>query len=125
MSSDELAISARGLGKAYRLGELFDIRRTLSEPGPPGDHAPDPTLLRSRPVTFNLEDGECLGILGSNGSGKSTLVQILAGILVPTSGEVAIRGRVLPLLEVGAGFHTESTPGGRTCSCSAPSSASR
>ena len=113
MTTSELAppvIQANGLGKSYRLGELFDIRRTLSNLIHRGEDLPDPHRFAALDrVSFNLEEGECLGILGSNGSGKSTLVQILSGILVPTSGEVAIRGRVLPLLEVGAGFHTELT----------------
>jgi ABC-type polysaccharide/polyol phosphate transport system ATPase subunit len=53
--------------------------------------------------------GAYFGIVGSNGSGKSTLTQVISGITVPTSGEVEVWGRVLPLLEVGAGFHEELT----------------
>ncbi len=53
--------------------------------------------------------GAFFGIVGPNGSGKSTLTQVISGITVPTSGEARVRGRVLPLLEVGAGFHEELT----------------
>jgi len=56
-------------------------------------------------VSFTVERGESFGLIGANGSGKSTLLRLLAGITVPTSGEVIIRGKVVPLLELGAGFH--------------------
>jgi ABC-type polysaccharide/polyol phosphate transport system ATPase subunit len=56
-----------------------------------------------------VRSGECLGIVGSNGSGKSTILQILAGITLPTRGVVHIRGKVLPLLAVGSGFHPDLT----------------
>ena len=105
-------VEARQLVKSYRLGELVDVRQALrnlvgrARGRPPVDRHRFYALSE---VSFEIEEGECLGILGSNGSGKSTLVQILAGIIVPTAGDVAIRGRVLPLLEVGAGFHQELT----------------
>jgi ABC-type polysaccharide/polyol phosphate transport system ATPase subunit len=60
-------------------------------------------------VSFSVPRGSFFGIVGSNGSGKSTLTQIISGITVPTQGEVTVWGRVLPLLEVGAGFHEELT----------------
>jgi lipopolysaccharide transport system ATP-binding protein len=62
-----------------------------------------------RGITLRLERGQTLGVVGVNGSGKSTLLQIMAGILRPTTGTVAVRGRVTSLLELGAGFHPELT----------------
>ena len=55
-------------------------------------------------IDFSVEEGEVLGIIGTNGAGKSTLLKMLAGISVPTQGSVAVRGKVAPLIEVGAGL---------------------
>ncbi|HVP48001.1 MAG TPA: ABC transporter ATP-binding protein [Bryobacteraceae bacterium] len=62
-----------------------------------------------RDISFNVEKGETLGIVGPNGCGKSTLLQIVCGILQPTVGRVVARGRVAALLELGAGFNPEFT----------------
>jgi len=56
-------------------------------------------------VTFEIEAGESVGIIGANGSGKSTLLKLIGGVSVPTTGEITVRGRVASLLELGAGFH--------------------
>lgn len=67
------------------------------------------TFYALNDVSFDVEQGEVLGIIGKNGSGKSTLLKILSKITTPTSGQAIIRGRVSSLLEVGTGFHAELT----------------
>src|SRR5205807_5843367 len=62
-----------------------------------------------RDVSFAVEPGGAVGIVGSNGSGKSTLLKLVTRILTPTSGRVSVGGRVSALLELGAGFHPELT----------------
>lgn len=60
-----------------------------------------------RDVSFEVAEGECLSIIGRNGAGKSTTLGLIAGVIRPTSGRVTTRGRICPLLELGAGFHHE------------------
>jgi ABC-type polysaccharide/polyol phosphate transport system ATPase subunit len=67
------------------------------------------SLWALRHVTFDVAQGECLGVIGRNGSGKSTLLQMLAGVTAPTEGRVAVAGRISPLMVVGVGFHPELT----------------
>lgn len=67
------------------------------------------TLWALRDVSFRVEAGETVGVVGHNGSGKSTLLGLLARVSLPTSGVVRTVGRVAPLLELGAGFHEDLT----------------
>ena len=60
-------------------------------------------------VSFEVEEGERLGILGFNGAGKSTLLKVIAGVLKPTKGKVSVKGVIAPLLELGAGFDMNYT----------------
>jgi len=60
-------------------------------------------------VSFSVNTGECLGIIGRNGAGKSTLLSLLLGVAQPTSGSINVIGKKTPLLELGAGFHPDLT----------------
>lgn len=66
-----------------------------------------------RHVSFDIRRGETVGVIGSNGSGKSTLLRLIAGACYPSEGCISVRGRIAPLLALGAGFHPDMT--GREC----------
>jgi lipopolysaccharide transport system ATP-binding protein len=119
-------ISVERVSKAYRLGTIGsgtlgdDVARWWARVR----HKPDPLLRigdehHARRVgdqfwaledlTFDVKQGEVLGIIGKNGAGKSTLLKILSQVTAPTSGLMRFRGRIASLLEVGTGFHPELT----------------
>ncbi|HQW39116.1 MAG TPA: ABC transporter ATP-binding protein, partial [Usitatibacteraceae bacterium] len=101
-----LAIKAAGLGKRYRLFEK-PSHRLLRLLLPAGTGPAPRDFWALRDVSFEVERGSALGVLGRNGSGKSTLLQMLAGTLTPSEGTVEVNGRVAALLELGSGFNPE------------------
>ena len=70
---------------------------------------PKHTIKALNNISFEVKRGMTLGIVGKNGAGKSTLLRIISGIMKPSSGNVIIKGKLYPLLELGAGFHPELT----------------
>jgi lipopolysaccharide transport system ATP-binding protein len=104
---DRPIIEAHNLTKVYRLGEHQSLRGTLT--ALTGGRRERQTLRALNDVSFSIARGECFGIVGANGSGKSTLLQVISQITPPTAGQATVRGRVLPLLAVGTGFHPELT----------------
>jgi len=112
-----VAIEVDSLSKKYRLGEYQAAYGTLRETivhaarrlARQEHHRPASEVWALRDVSFEVPEGQVLGVIGRNGAGKSTLLKILTRIAVPTSGRAEIRGRVGSLLEVGTGFNQELT----------------
>lgn len=98
--------------KEFRLGAMKGLKQTLLDTAAKlrGEHIDNrPPFKALDDVSFSIEAGEVLGIIGHNGAGKSTLLKMLAGISKPTHGNIRIDGRVAPLIEVGAGFVPDFT----------------
>ena len=111
------AIVTEGISKSYRIGELQSAYGTLRDSLSTGtrrmlhlEHRPhEEEIWALKDVSFELPEGDVLGVVGRNGAGKSTLLKVLTRIVVPTAGRAEIRGRVGSLLEVGTGFSGELT----------------
>lgn len=105
-------IEVNHLTKEYRLGAIQGFKQTLLNAGARliGRKVPERPLFKALDdITFSIEPGEVVGIIGHNGAGKSTLLKMLAKISTPTSGSVIAKGRIAPLIEVGAGFVQDFT----------------
>jgi len=105
------AITVEGLSKRYRLGQLHVnlLSEHLSNLFRGKNRTPPQEFWALQNVSFDLAEGEVLGIIGRNGAGKSTLLKILSRLTSPTRGRATVRGRLTSLLEVGTGFHPELT----------------
>src|ERR1035437_6755122 len=97
---DELGKTARRVSSAF--AGLFSKRHKHK-------YSKEADFWALEDVSFSVQEGEAVGIIGRNGAGKSTLLKILSQITPPTEGKITCRGRIASLLEVGTGFHPELT----------------
>lgn len=120
-----IAISIEGVSKEYRLGTIGGgtlrgdlqswIARKQGKEDPNSKIGEDHYMLKGErflaleDITFQVEKGEALGIIGHNGAGKSTLLKLLSRVTAPTKGKISYNGRIASMLEVGTGFHPELT----------------
>ena len=103
-------IELAGVSKVYRRYDrrhFSTLKSALLQRGLARDLRQDETFTALTDLSFSVPAGSTVGVIGRNGSGKSTALKLVAGITKPTSGTVAVRGRVSALIELGAGFHPE------------------
>ena len=97
-------IEADGVGISFRRnrGRRRRLREVAGSPAPTGRRKGEFWALRD--ITFRVQEGEAVGLVGGNGQGKSTLLKLIAGVLLPDVGRLTVRGGVAPLIEVTGGF---------------------
>ncbi len=100
-----ISVDVRNVSKRFRL--VHDKYNSLKERVIHAGRIPHEDFWALRDISLQVNEGETVGLLGHNGSGKSTLLKCIAGILQPSVGEIAVRGRVASMLELGAGFSEE------------------
>src|SRR5262245_31234185 len=122
----EPLIRVENLSKLYRIRSSREQYKTLRDAltdtavspfrhlwsrvkGRPSTNGDEDSVWALRDISFEVKQGEVVGLIGRNGAGKSTLLKILSRITEPTTGQAWIRGRLGSLLEVGTGFHAELT----------------
>jgi ABC-2 type transport system ATP-binding protein len=99
------AIVVDGVTKRFKIANHKTVRKLTANLVQRKELSHD--LLALKDVSFTLEQGDSIGLMGLNGSGKSTLLKLISGVMAPDDGQVLTRGRVAGLIEVGAGFHPE------------------
>lgn len=123
-----VAIKVENLSKAYQLGTIGtgtisrDLERwiarvrgkedpflTIGEANDRSTKGTSDVVLSLNNISFDIQQGDAVGIIGRNGAGKSTLLKLLSRVTSPTSGTIKVKGRIASLLEVGTGFHPELT----------------
>jgi lipopolysaccharide transport system ATP-binding protein len=113
--NSNIMIRVEGVSKKYRIGKMGsgrlreDLRNWWLRSSGADERERADQIWALRDVSFDVEKGEVLGIIGNNGAGKSTLLKIISHIVAPTSGCIMGNGRIASLLEVGTGFHAELT----------------
>lgn len=103
---DEVVIKFEDVSKKFRKGRKLLLKEALLDIFKPGK-SEDFWALKD--INFEVKKGETLGIIGPNGSGKSTILKLIAAVTSPTQGKVEVKGKIAPLIELGAGFHQELT----------------
>ncbi|MCL2520816.1 MAG: ABC transporter ATP-binding protein [Spirochaetaceae bacterium] len=111
---DDVVIAVRGVSKKFcrsikrsMLYTMYDVLKILFRRPIDQTKIRKSEFLALDDINFTLKKGESLGLIGRNGCGKSTLLRIIAGIFPPSTGEIAVRGRIGALIAVGAGFHDQ------------------